>query len=139
MTGRARLALAMLGALAAAPAGAQGPDEMAPLAAPGDPARGRTIVLSPLRGNCAICHAVPGEDARFHGDLGPPLAGAGARWNAAQLRLRVADGRRLNPDSIMPAYHRTQGLVRVARPYAGRPVLTAEEIEDVVAYLSTLR
>ena len=138
MNGRARLALAMLGAFAAAPAAAQ-TDEMPPLARPGDPAIGRQIALAPQRGNCTICHAIAGEGERFHGDLGPPLAGVGARLTPAQLRLRVADGRRLNPDSIMPAYYRTEGLNRVGRAFAGRPVLTAAEIEDVVAYLATLR
>ena len=110
----------------------------APLAGRGDPARGREIVLS-RDSNCILCHAVPDSGVRFMGDLGPPLAGAGARLTAGQLRLRIADSMRLNPDTIMPSYYRVEGLTGVAAQYRGRPVLTAQQIEDVVAYLLTLR
>lgn len=105
-----------------------------------DAKRGRAIVTDPLRGNCTICHVVPGEGERFHGDLGPSLAGVGSRYSVAQIRLRVADGRRLNPASIMPAYYRsTDRLIRVAKRYEGKPVLTAAEVEDIVAFLATLK
>ena len=107
-------------------------------AAPADAARGRTIVLDPERGNCTICHAVPGLDARFLGNLAPTLAGVGQRLSAGQIRLRLVDGTRLNRSSIMPPYHRVEGLNRVAQPFQRRPVLAAAEIEDVVAYLLTL-
>jgi sulfur-oxidizing protein SoxX len=73
------------------------------------------------------------------GTLAPDLAGAGARWSTAQLRLRIVDAARLNPDTIMPAYHRTDGLARVAPAWRDRPILDAAGIEDVVAYLETLR
>lgn len=112
----------------------------APLAdTPGDPARGRAIVVSRQRGLCLLCHSGPFPEERFQGDLAPSLAGAGARWSPAQLRLRIADARRLNPATIMPSYYRTEGLSRVGSAVAGKPVLTASEIEDVVAFLATLR
>lgn len=112
----------------------------APLAtAPGDPARGRAIVADRTRGLCLLCHQAPIAEERFQGNLGPDLAGIGARLSEAQLRLRIADGRALNPDSIMPNYYRTEGLTRVAPGFQGRPVLNAQEIEDVVAFLAALR
>ena len=105
---------------------------------PGDPARGRAIVLDRQRGLCLLCHSGPFPEERFQGDLAPSLAGAGARLTEGQLRLRMVDGRRLNPDTIMPSYFSTEGLHRVGRAWRGRSVLPAEEIEDVVAFLVTL-
>jgi sulfur-oxidizing protein SoxX len=105
----------------------------------GDPARGRAIVASRQQGLCLLCHSGPIPEERFQGNLAPPLDGAGARWSAAQLRLRVADARRVNPQSLMPAFYRADGLQRVAPAFAGRPVLTAQQVEDVVAYLLTLK
>jgi sulfur-oxidizing protein SoxX len=107
--------------------------------APGDPARGRAIVADRQRGLCLLCHAGPFPEERFQGNLGPDLAGAESRWSEGQLRLRLVDGRRLNPDTIMPSYYRLDGLARVGPAWRGRPVLTAEEVEDVVAFLATLR
>jgi sulfur-oxidizing protein SoxX len=108
-------------------------------AAPGDPARGRAIVADRTRGLCLLCHPAPIPEERFQGNLAPGLAGVGARLTPSQLRLRLVDSRRLNPDSLMPAYFSTAGLVGVAEPWQGRPILRAEEIEDVVAYLATLK
>jgi L-cysteine S-thiosulfotransferase len=107
--------------------------------APGDAARGRAIVLDRQRGLCLLCHSGPFPEELFQGDLAPSLAGARSRLNEGQLRLRMVDGRRLNPDTIMPSYFSLDGLVRVGRAWQGRTVLTAEEIEDVVAFLATLR
>lgn len=107
--------------------------------APGDPAHGRAIVLDRQRGLCLLCHSGPFPEERFQGDLAPSLAGAGSRLTEGQLRLRMVDGRRLNPDTIMPSYFSLDGLVRVGRAWQGRTVLAAEEIEDVVAFLATLR
>ncbi len=81
----------------------------------------------------------PFPEERFQGDLAPSLAGAGARSTEGQLRLRMVDSRRVNPESIMPAYHAEGGLQRVGPAFVGRPVLTAQEIEDVVAYLKQLK
>jgi len=105
----------------------------------GDPARGRTIVANRQVGLCLLCHSGPFPEERFQGDLAASLAGVGSRLSEAQLRLRIVDPARLNPATIMPAYHRTEGLVRVAPAYRGKPALSAEQIEDVVAFLTTLR
>jgi L-cysteine S-thiosulfotransferase len=107
--------------------------------AKGDPARGRAIVANRQIGLCLLCHSGPFPEERFQGNLAPDLNGAGRRWSEGQLRLRIVDPARINPATIMPAYHRTEGLVRVAPAYRGKPVLTAEQIEDVVAFLTTLR
>jgi sulfur-oxidizing protein SoxX len=105
----------------------------------GDPARGRAIVASRQVGLCLLCHSGPFPEERFQGNLAPDLRGAGTRWTEDQLRLRIVDSRRVNPATIMPAYHRTDGLARVAPAWRGKPILTAEQIEDVVAFLTTLK
>ena len=105
----------------------------------GDADRGRAVVLDRRRGNCLICHAFPVEGERFQGEIGPPMAGVGTRLDRGQIRLRLIDQSRLNPQTIMPPYYRVDGLRDVAPEYRGRPALTAQEIEDVVAYLATLR
>ena len=107
--------------------------------AKGDPVRGRAIVANRQVGLCLLCHSGPFPDERFQGELAPDLRGAGARWTEGQLRLRIVDSGRVNPASIMPAYHRTEGLVRVGPAWRGKPILSAEQIEDVVAFLTTLK
>jgi sulfur-oxidizing protein SoxX len=107
--------------------------------AKGDPVRGRAIVANRLVGLCLLCHSGPFPEERFQGTLAPDLKGAGARWSAGQLRLRMVDSTRLNPDSIMPPYYRVDRPTRVAPAFLGKPVVSAEQIEDVVAYLTTLR
>jgi L-cysteine S-thiosulfotransferase len=112
----------------------------APLTAtPGDPARGRAIVVNRRVGLCLLCHTGPFPEEKLQGNLAPDLAGAGARWSAGQLRLRLVDASRLNPDTIMPPYYRVDGLDRVAPAFRGKPILSAQQIEDVVAFLATLR
>ena len=112
----------------------------APLTAtPGDAARGAAIVRNRETANCLICHAIPDAREHFMGDVGPSLAGVGSRLTPGQIRLRVVDPTRLNPGAVMPAYHRVEGLTRVDARHQGRPVLTAMEIEDVVAYLAGLK
>lgn len=106
---------------------------------PGDPVRGRAIVVSRQKGLCLLCHTGPFPEERFQGSLAPSLAGAGSRWTEGQLRLRIVDGRRLNADTIMPSYYRTDGLERVGTQWQGKPILNAQEIEDVIALLMTLR
>jgi sulfur-oxidizing protein SoxX len=107
--------------------------------APGDPARGRTIVTSRQVGLCLLCHSGPFPEERFQGNLAPGLEGAGSRWSEGQLRLRIADSSRINPTTIMPAYHRTEGLTRVAPAFRDKPILNAQQIEDVVAFLLMLK
>ena len=124
---------------------------------PGDAERGRRIVLDRERGDCVVCHALPQRvnlssnkqadvdrfallpERRFHGTVGLPLDNIGNRYTAAELRLRLLNPKALNPHSIMPAYHTVTGLHSVLKAYRGKPILTAQEIEDVVAYLLTLR
>lgn len=88
---------------------------------------------------CLLCHSGPFPDERFQGDLSPDLKGAGARWSEGQLRLRLVDASRLNPDTIMPSYYKIDGLTRVGANWKDKPILSADQIEDVVAYLATLR
>ncbi len=107
--------------------------------AKGDPARGRSIVANHNTGLCLLCHSGPFPQDKFQSNLAPDLAGAGARWNEGQLRLRIVDASKLNPDTIMPPFYRTDHLIRVPAAFRGKPVLTAMDVEDVVAYLMTLK
>ena len=109
------------------------------LAAPGDAARGRALLIARDPANCILCHGLTDAAVRFAGNLAPPLDGAGSRLTPAQLRLRIADSSRINPATIMPAYYKTDGLTAVAAQYAGKTVLTAQQVEDLVVYLSTLK
>ena len=147
MNGRIAVSLAML-ALGAPPGTAQ--DALVPYTVvgeaipqsltgkPGDPASGRAVVVK-RENTCLLCHSGPFQEQRFQGDLSPNLKGTGARWSEGELRLRLVDASRLNPATIMPSYYRVDGLTRVASGFKGKPVLTAEQIEDVVAYLMTLK
>jgi sulfur-oxidizing protein SoxX len=105
----------------------------------GDPARGRAIVADHNRGLCLLCHSGPFPEDRFQGNIAPDLSGAGSRWSEGQMRLRTVDAGKINPNTIMPPFYRVDGLTRVAKTYRDKPVLTAVEIEDVVAYLMTLK
>jgi len=105
----------------------------------GDPVRGRAIVIDRRLGACLLCHTSPFPEEKLQGTLAPDLSGAGSRWSEGQLRLRLVDPTRLNPDTIMPAYYRVEGLTRVGLAWHGKPILTAEQIEDVLAFLMTLR
>jgi len=106
---------------------------------PGDAGRGRAIVADRTVGLCLLCHSGPIAEQPLQGNLAPSLAGAGARNTAGQLRLRLVNPSRLVPDTIMPPYYRLDHLQRVAIAYDGKTILTAEQIEDVVAYLMTLK
>jgi sulfur-oxidizing protein SoxX len=105
----------------------------------GDPERGRAIVVNRRIGLCLLCHSGPFAEERLQGTLAPDLAGVGSRYSAGQLRLRIVDASRVNPQTIMPLYYRIDGLQRVASPYIGKPILTADQIEDIVAFLTTLK
>jgi sulfur-oxidizing protein SoxX len=104
----------------------------------GDPERGKAVVLDRRRGNCLICHVFPIDGQPFQGGIGPPMAGVASRLSEGQIRLRLIDQSRINRQTIMPPYYRVGGLTNVAPEYEGRPALEAQEIEDVVAYLSGL-
>jgi L-cysteine S-thiosulfotransferase len=106
---------------------------------PGDAERGRRIVLDREGGDCIICHVMPLPQRQFHGSIGPPLDGVGDRYTAGGLRLRLVDPKAFNPNTIMPAYYGVEGLHRVGERFRGKPILTAQQVEDVVAYLLTLR
>jgi L-cysteine S-thiosulfotransferase len=106
---------------------------------PGDPTRGKAIVTSRQTGLCLLCHSAPLPEEKFQGTIGPDLKGSGSRYSEGELRMRMVDSRRLNPDTIMPSYYRLEGLERVAPAFRGKSVLSAEQIEDVVAFLKTLR
>ncbi|NKC11635.1 MAG: sulfur oxidation c-type cytochrome SoxX [Gammaproteobacteria bacterium] len=106
---------------------------------PGDAKKGKAVAINRKKGNCLACHTMPIPEQPFHGALAPPLAGIGARYSAGQIRLRVVDPRQVNPVTLMPAFYKTAGLHRVAKKFQGKPILTAQEVEDVVAYLVTLK
>jgi L-cysteine S-thiosulfotransferase len=105
---------------------------------PGDVTRGRALVVDRVN-TCILCHNGPFAEVKFQGDLAPGLGGAGGRWSEGQLRLRLVDASRLNPATIMPSYYRVDGLDRVGPAWRDKPILSAEQIEDMVAYLASLR
>ncbi len=105
----------------------------------GDPQRGRAIIADRQKGLCLLCHSGPFPEEPLQGNLAPSLEGAGSRWTEGQLRLRLIDNKRINPESIMPAYHRIEGLNRVGSAWRERPILSAAEIEDVLAFLMGLK
>ena len=104
----------------------------------GDVARGRALVVE-RSSTCILCHSGPFPEQKFQGDLAPDLSGSGSRWSEGQLRLRLVDASRLNAATIMPSYYRVDGLDRVGTAWRGKPILSAEQIEDIVAYLASLR
>ena len=106
---------------------------------PGNAVRGRAVVVNRQQGLCLLCHSGPFDEEPAQGNLASNLSGTGSRFSAAQLRLRVADARRLDPAGLMPSMHRTDGLTRVAPAWQGQPVLSAQQVEDVVAFLQTLK
>lgn len=107
---------------------------------PGDPEAGRKVFVNRKQGNCLGCHEVAElESELFHGEVGPSLDGVADRYTEGELRLRVVDPKHINPETIMPAFYVTEGLHRVAKDFVGKPILSADQVEDVVAYLLTLK
>jgi sulfur-oxidizing protein SoxX len=104
-----------------------------------DPANGRRIVTDRRKGLCLLCHSGPFPEERFQGTLAPSLAGVGLRLSEGAMRLRIVDSRKVNPESLMPAYFRHEGLDEVGAAWKGRTILSASEVEDVVAFLLTLK
>ena len=107
-------------------------------AEPGNPTRGRAIVVSRQTGLCLLCHSGPFPEERFQGNLAPELKASVARLDAPQLRARIVNAAHFNPQTIMPAYYQTSHLNRVAPKFAGQTILSGQEIEDVIAFLMTL-
>ena len=105
---------------------------------PGDPVNGAKVAADRGLGNCLACHAMP-IDEPLQGDIGPDLHGVGGRLKESELRLRVVNPKFLNAQTAMPAFYRTEGLYRVRKDLVGKPILTAQQVEDVVAYLMTLK
>jgi sulfur-oxidizing protein SoxX len=106
---------------------------------PGDAAKGRKLAIHKKKGNCLACHVMPIPEQSFHGDLGPDLAGVASRYSAGELRLRLVDATVINEKTIMPAFYRSAGLHRVLKKFKGKTVLSAQEVEDILAYLLTLK
>ncbi len=106
---------------------------------PGDPVNGRKVAINRKQGNCLACHKMPIPEQQFHGEVGPDLSTVGNTYGAGELRLRVVNPKIINPDTFMPAFYRPYGLHRVAKNFQGRTILTAQQVEDVVAYLQTLK
>ena len=106
---------------------------------PGDPANGRKVAINRKKGNCLACHMMPIAEQPFHGEVGPDLAGIGSRYTAGEIRLRVVNPKILNDASIMPAFYRADGYHRVLKNFKGKTIISAQEVEDVVAYLVTLK
>ncbi len=105
----------------------------------GDPAKGRAIVVERQKGLCLLCHSGPFPEERFQGDLAPNLAGTGSRLSEGEIRLRMVDSTKVNEKTIMPPYYRNEGLERVAANYKAKTLLNAQEIEDVIAFLVSLK
>ena len=108
-------------------------------AKPGDPEMGKKVAIDRRKGNCLACHQMPIPEQPFHGRIAPPLMGIGARYTPAQLRLRLVDAKLFNPRTIMPSFYKVEGIHRPTDKFAGKPILSAQEVEDVVAYLGTIK
>jgi sulfur-oxidizing protein SoxX len=105
----------------------------------GDAKKGRATAIHRKKGNCLACHSMPVPEQADHGNIGPDLAGVADRYSKAELRLRLVDPKTINPDTIMPAYYRTTGLHRVQKKWQGKTIISAQDIEDILAYLVTLK
>jgi sulfur-oxidizing protein SoxX len=105
----------------------------------GDPVKGRETAIHRKKGNCLACHALPAPEQPYHGEVGPDLNEVAGRLSEGEIRLRIVNPKYANPATIMPAFYKTEGLHMVQKKWQGKPMLTAEEVEDIVAYLMTLK
>ena len=106
---------------------------------PGDAKNGRKVAINRKQGNCLACHKMPIPEQPFHGQIGPELGDVAMNFSEGEIRLRVVDSKAINPDSFMPAFYRNDGFHRVLKKFQGTTILTAQQVEDVVAYLLTLK
>lgn len=104
----------------------------------GDATKGREVAIHRKKGNCLACHQMPIPEQQFHGEVGPDLDGVASRYTEGEIRARVVNPKLANEDTIMPAFHNTENF-RVLKKFRGKAILSAEEVEDVVAYLMTLK
>lgn len=106
----------------------------------GDPGNGKKVFLNRRKGNCLACHVVSSlKDQPYHGEVGPPLDGTASRWSEGELRLRIVNPKALNEDTIMPSFYRADGFHRVLKKFKGKTVISAQEVEDVLAYIMTFK
>ncbi|NQV56768.1 MAG: sulfur oxidation c-type cytochrome SoxX [Rhodospirillales bacterium] len=105
----------------------------------GDAKKGRATSIHRKKGNCLACHSLPAPEQADHGNLGPDLRGVGSRYSAAELRLRIIEAKAVNPDTVMPPFYSTRGLHRVQKQWLGKTLIGAQDVEDIVAYLLTLK
>ncbi len=105
----------------------------------GDAKKGRSTAIHRKKGNCLACHTMPAPEQADHGNIGPTLAGVGSRYNLAQLRLRLVDPKTANPDTIMPSFYKKTGFHRVQKKWQGKTIISAQDVEDILAYLVTLK
>jgi sulfur-oxidizing protein SoxX len=105
----------------------------------GDPVNGKKLTINRKKGNCLACHSMPIPEQAFHGNIGPDLKGISSRYSEGELRLRIVNPNVLNSGTIMPAFYRVDGLHRVIKKFAGKPIISAQDVEDIVAYLMTLK
>ena len=105
----------------------------------GDPVAGRETAIGRKKGNCLACHVLPIPEQAFHGEVGPDLSDVGSRMSAGEMRLRIVDPKVSNDETIMPSFYKTDGFHRVLEKFQGKTILSAQEVEDVIAYLMTLK
>ena len=105
----------------------------------GDPAKGRKTAINRKKGNCLACHVMPVPEQADHGEVGPPLNEVASRLSAGQIRLRIVNPKVVNPGTIMPAFYRTKGLHRVQKKWQGKTIISAQDVEDITAYMMTLK
>ncbi len=105
---------------------------------PGDPKKGRKLAINRRKGNCLACHTMPAPEQADHGNIGVTLFGVAKRYKKGELRLRLVNPKIVNPDTIMPAYYKTNGLNRVQKKWKGKTIISAQEVEDILAYVMTL-
>jgi sulfur-oxidizing protein SoxX len=106
---------------------------------PGDAKKGRATAINRKKGNCLACHSMPAPEQADHGNIGPNLAGVASRYTIAELRLRLVSGKSINPDTIMPSFYMKTGFNRVQKKWRGKTIIGAQDVEDILAYLITLK